>query len=238
MGWRDTLESLYKNRDWKTATAPEREAAVTDVIRVSALGAAAVSVTPVPLADVVMAMPMQAAMVVAVGHIKGREVSRTESFTIARELSTVIGTHMLARQAFVALSRILFPGMAGFLLAPWTFAITYAMGRVSEAYFDDPNAPQEKLKARFKEGLDDARKAFSKDAFMDFMKRMGKDAQDFATGEQAAPPSDGAAAGEATGERAGGKAPVRPTPPPNDKVVEADWEDASGPDEEDRKDVP
>lgn len=235
MGWRDTLEGLYKNRDWKAATAQEREAAVTDVIRVSSLGAAAVSVTPVPLADVVMALPMQAAMVVAVGHIKGREVSRTESFTIARELSTVIGTHMLARQAFVALSRLLFPGMAGFLLAPWTFAITYGMGRVAEAYFDDPNAPADKLKARFKEGLDDARKAFSKDVFLDFMKRMGKDAQDFASGEQAAAAPADTANAAPPGDT---QQKARKAPPASDKVVEADWEDASGPDPDDRKDVP
>ena len=98
------------------------------------------SVTPVPLADIVIALPMQAAMVVAIGHIKGRNIGKEESFTIARELSTVVGTHMLAKKAFIALSRLIFPGMAGFLMAPWTFGITYAMGRVSELYFDDPNA--------------------------------------------------------------------------------------------------
>ncbi|MBI5495266.1 MAG: DUF697 domain-containing protein [Deltaproteobacteria bacterium] len=214
MGWRDTLEGLYKNRDWKAATEAERKAAVTDVIRVSSFGAAAVSVTPVPLADVVMAMPLQAAMVVAIGYVKGRDISRTESFRIARELSTVVGTHMLARQAFVALSRIIFPGMAGFLLAPWTFGVTWAMGRVAEMYFDDPDAPAEKLKAAFKDALDDAKKAFSKEAFLDFMKRAGKEAQDFAHAEKDT-----------------GAASTPPAPPPPDKsgppprVVEAEWED-------------
>jgi uncharacterized protein (DUF697 family) len=229
VGWRETLEGLYKNRDWKHASGEDRTAAVTDVIRVSSFGAAAVSVTPVPLVDLVIAMPLQAAMVVAIGHIKGRDITREQSFTIARELSTVIGTHMLARQAFVALSRLLFPGMAGFLMAPWTFGVTYGMGRVSEMYFDDPNAPSEKLKARFKEALDDARKVFSKDAFMDFMKRAGQEAQDFAKGEGAPPPAAGTTPPPAP-------PPPAATPPPrSEKVVEADWEDAPS---DDHKDVP
>ena len=213
MGWKETLESLYRNRDWKSATPAERNKAVADVIQVSALGAAAVSVTPVPLADIVLALPMQAAMVVAIGHIKGRDISKEQSFTIARELSTVVGTHMLAKRAFIALSRIIFPGMAGFLLAPWTFGITYAMGRVSESYFDDPNAPSEVLKERFKDGLKDARKAFSKDAFMDFLKRRGKDAQEFAEKEKPADaPSTTPAADAVNAPQAG-------------KVVEADWDE-------------
>ncbi|MEW5855544.1 MAG: DUF697 domain-containing protein [Myxococcota bacterium] len=211
MGWRETLESLYKNRDWHAATVEERQRAITDVIQISAFGSAAVNVTPVPLADLVVALPLQGAMVVAIGHIKGRDISKEQSLKIARELSTVVGTHLLARQAFITLSRLLFPGMAGFLMAPWAFGVTYGMGRVAELYFEDPNAPGEALKERFKEGLKDARSVFSKDAFMDFMNRRGQDAKDFAESEKAP---------EATQEQ-----PAQPAEPP--KVVEAEWEEES-----------
>ena len=221
MGWKETLEGLYGSRDWKTATPEERTAAVTDIIQVSAFGSAAVSVTPVPLADIVIALPMQAAMVVAIGHIKGRNIGKEESFTIARELSTVVGTHMLAKKAFIALSRIIFPGMAGFLMAPWTFGITYAMGRVAELYFDDPNAPERVLKDKFTEALADARKVFSKEAFMDFMKRRGKDAQEYAQKE--APKEEAAKTPPASKPT-----PTEVTSPQAGKVVEADWEDAGG----------
>lgn len=245
MGWRETLEALYKNRDWKVATLPEREKAVADVIQVSSLAAAAVSATPVPLADVVLALPLQGAMVVAIGHIKGRDISKEQSLTIARELSTVVGTHMLAQRAFVALSRLVFPGMAGLLMAPWTFAVTYAMGRVSEMYFDDPNAPADAFKKRFAQGLDDARKAFSKDALLEFIKRQGREVEDFAKREAPpAPPSNGNAGPGSAGASAPKAQPGSPSgtstppggpskgpqtnPPPRapeaPRVVEADWD--------------
>lgn len=221
MGWRETLEGLYKSRDWRLASAQERDAAVTDLIQVSSLAAAAVSATPVPLADVVLALPLQAAMVVAVGHVKGRDVGREQSFTIARELSTVVGTHVLAQRAFIALSRVVFPGMAGLLMAPWTFAVTWAMGRVAELYFDDPKQPAEVFKKRFKEGLKDARKAFNKEALLDFIKRQGKDVEDFAKAEK--PPETTTPASETPA--AGQSSSPSPPPAPPPKVVEADWED-------------
>lgn len=218
MGWRETLEALYKNRDWNQATPDERSAAVAHVIQASSLAAAAVSATPVPLADLVLAMPLQAAMVVAVGHIKGRDISKEQSLTIARELSTVVGTHMLAQRAFVALSRLIFPGMAGLLMAPWTFAVTYGMGRVADLYFEDPNAPPEAFKQRFKQGLDDARKAFNKEALMDFIKRQGAEVKDYAQKEAApAEPSADAGTRPAPKESSGAPAPAT--------VVDAQWGD-------------
>jgi uncharacterized protein (DUF697 family) len=215
VGWKETLEGISQNRDWKAASPAARTQAVADVIHMSSLGAAAVSVTPVPLADLVIALPLQAAMVVAIGHIQGRDVTREESLKIARELSTVVGTHVLARRAFIALSRLLFPGMAGFLMAPWTYAVTYGMGRVAEMYFLDPHAPERELRERFKRGLDEARKLFSKDAFVDFMKGKGKDAQDFAKGETAKPPKT--------------DAPPAPHTSTAEPVVEAAWEDDKPP---------
>jgi uncharacterized protein (DUF697 family) len=208
MGWRETLEGLYRSRDWTQASAQDREKAVKDVIHMSSLGAAAVSVTPVPLVDLVVTLPLQGAMVMAVAHVKGRDLSKEESLTVARELGAVVGAHLVARQAFIALARLVFPGAGGLLAAPWAFAVTYGMGRVAEAYFDNPDAPGDALRDRFKQGMEDAKKAFSKDAFMDFMDGKGKEARDFAAGEKAAEPA--------------------PEERKDVRVVEAEWGDEGG----------
>ena len=115
----------------------------------------------------------------------------------------------VARQAFIALARLVLPGAGGLLAAPWAFAVTYGMGRVAELYFDNPAAPGDALKDRFKQGMEDAKGAFTKEAFMDFMDRKGKEAQDFASG---AGPS--------------GEAP--PEERKDVRVVEAEWEDDGG----------
>jgi uncharacterized protein (DUF697 family) len=169
MSWLDTLEEIRK-KDWSAATDAEREAPARDVVNICAYAGAATQVVPVPFVDLALLLPVHTVMVMTVGHIHNRKLSGAEAKRVVLELGTIAGLTFAGRAAINALLKFL-PGFGALLSVPATFALTWALGRVSIEYFSNPKVSREDLKKLFTEAVQEGKAAFSKEAFDRFRQK-------------------------------------------------------------------
>lgn len=145
MGYMDTLSRVMKG-DYGTASAEEKAAAVHEVIQVCAVAAAAVTIQPFPVADVVLLSPIQIAMVQAIGRIHGRTLDKK---TVLEILSTV-GASLVAQNVIMAAAKLI-PVLGSVIAMSMGYALTYAIGEVSDLYFKSGQAlSSSELKSRFR----------------------------------------------------------------------------------------
>jgi len=184
MGWLDTLKKAARGPARHDLSAAERKKAGRELVQMSALAAGAITLAPLPFVDFVAITPVQAAMVMAVGRVHGRELDLKEAKAVLVELASVCGAGLLARQVFTTATKFLLPGLGGVLSAPYAFAVTWAMGQVAIRYFEDPSA-RDALKAVFEDALAEGKRLFSREAVEEFRRKRGAEVDAFAAEEAA-----------------------------------------------------
>ena len=180
MSWLDTLEKV-RTRDFSKVSSEERDKTARDVINLCSYAVAVVSISPIPLSDLVLMLPIQTGMVVTVGHIYGRKVDQASAKELIIELGTTAGVGILARQGIKALV----PVFGAVLTIAPAFAFNWAMGRAAMEYFKHPGMSREVMKEVFKKAQTEAKSHFSKDAFDRFRKQNEQDIQAVANQPQA-----------------------------------------------------
>jgi uncharacterized protein (DUF697 family) len=175
MSWLDTLDEI-RTRDFSKVPAKERDRTARDVINMSSYAAALVAISPLPLTDVVLTLPLQTGMVMTVGHIYGRRVSKASAQELIFELAATAGVGLLARQGIKAL----IPVLGALLTVAPAFAANWAMGRVAMEYFKNPELNREALKEVFRRARKEGGSLFSKEAFDRFRKQNEKAVQEVA----------------------------------------------------------
>jgi uncharacterized protein (DUF697 family) len=166
MSWLDTLDEI-RTRDFSKVPAKERDKTARDVINMCSYAAALVAISPLPLTDVVLTLPIQTGMVMTVGHIYGRRVSKASAQDLIFELAATAGVGLLARQGIKAL----IPVLGAILTVVPAFAANWAMGRVAMEYFKNPALNREALKEVFRRAREEGGSIFSKDTFDRFRKQ-------------------------------------------------------------------
>lgn len=166
MSWLDTLDEI-RTRDFSKVPAKERDQTARDVINMSSYAAALVAISPLPLTDVVLTLPIQTGMVMTVGHIYGRRVSKASARELIFELAATAGVGLLARQGIKAL----IPVLGALLTVAPAFAANWAMGRVAMEYFKNPELNREAMKEVFRRAREEGGSLFSKDMFDRFRKQ-------------------------------------------------------------------
>ncbi len=170
MSWLDTLAQIRK-KDWSEATPEERLKAARTVVTMSSYGGAAASVVPIPLAEMAILIPIHTTMVMTIGHIFGRPVTKTEAKRVVLELGAVAGLSLAGRAAVSALRKLVLPALGGVIAAPMTFALTWGLGRVSMAYFDNPHLSRDELKKIFRDAVKEGKEAFSMETLERFRQK-------------------------------------------------------------------
>jgi uncharacterized protein (DUF697 family) len=178
MSWIDRLISAAK--PGKHLTGEQRRDAASTVVTMGSMGAAAVTYAPIPLSDFLVVTPVQASMVLAVGRVYGREMNIAQAEEILLELASVCGLSMLAQKSFATVSKLLLPGLGGFLAGPWAFTVTYGLGHVAIRYFEDKRATREALKSVFEDAMSRGKDEFSREKLEEFRKERGDEVIAFA----------------------------------------------------------
>jgi uncharacterized protein (DUF697 family) len=184
MSWLDTLDDI-RTRDFRKVSEKDRDKAARDVINMCSYAAALVAISPLPLTDVVLTLPIQTGMVATVGHIYGRKVTKATARDLILELGTTAGVGLLARQGIKALV----PVFGAILTVAPAFAANWAIGRVAMEYFKNPGLTRENLKEVFRRAKDEGSSLFSREGFERFRKQNAKSVEDVAkesTREEAA----------------------------------------------------
>jgi uncharacterized protein (DUF697 family) len=129
MSYVDTLGRVMGG-DYKDATAVEKALAVRDLVQVCSIAAGAVAVQPIPILDIALLAPIQIGMVQGIGRIHGYDLDRK---SVVEILST-FGASLVAQSVIMTAAKLLpFFGWAAAL--SMAYALTYAIGEVSDHYF-------------------------------------------------------------------------------------------------------
>ena len=129
MGYLDTVKRVTSG-NYESATEEERTAAVKEVIRVCAIGASAVTIQPFPVADVVLMSPIQIAMVQAIGKVHGHKLDKKAIV----EIISTFGASLVAQNLIMAAAKLI-PFLGSVVAMSMAYALTYAIGEVSDYYF-------------------------------------------------------------------------------------------------------
>lgn len=182
MSWLDTLDDIRK-RDFAEAKPSERDKAARDVINLASYACAVVSVSPIPFSDAVLMLPIQSAMVMTVGHIYGRRVTKKDAGQILTELGAAAGVGLVARQGIKAL----LPVVGALLTIPAAFAANWAIGRVAVEYFRSPGQGPEQLRKLYAAAKAEGESLFSPKKF-EWFRRRGTAAGDAAKADTSSAP--------------------------------------------------
>jgi uncharacterized protein (DUF697 family) len=166
MSWLDSLEEL-RSKDFRKVAPKERDKAARDVVNLCSYACAVVAVSPIPFSDAVLMLPIQATMVMTIGHIYGRKVTQAEAKDLLLEVGATAGVGMLARQGIKAL----LPLIGALLTIPAAFAANWGIGRVAMEYFKTPGVTSEHLKEIYRRAKDEGGALFSKESFEKFRQK-------------------------------------------------------------------
>ena len=146
----------------KNSDAPE-DIRVGKIITYTAATCGALAMAnPLPLSDFFVLTPIQCVMVANIGKIKGFELSMERSKEIIFEMLTTVGWGLLAQHMIVSAYKTFLPFLGGALSFPLVYGFTYAIGQISDYYFDnkrsgkeiDKKVFQEIWKQLYKQGVD------------------------------------------------------------------------------------
>jgi len=142
------LETLRRvmDGDYENASQAEKDGAVRDVIQVCSIAAAAVTIQPVPLLDTALVAPIQIGMVQAIGRVHGYKLDRKSIL----EILGTFGASLVAQNVIMAAAKLI--PFAGFLITTsMAYALTWAIGEVSDHYFrNGRGVPEGELRDMFK----------------------------------------------------------------------------------------
>lgn len=113
-----------------------REENAEEVIKSAAMLSGAVSIEPLPFADMLLLTPLQAKMVLHIGKIYGFDITPERSAEIAKELGVTVAYGMAARQFMRGVAKIALPVVGGVVTAPLVYGWTFALGRMAQTYFE------------------------------------------------------------------------------------------------------
>ncbi len=128
-GYADTIGRVM-NGDFSEADEATRQDAARKLVTVCSAAAAAVTIQPLPLLDAALISPIQIVMVQGIGHVYGYRLDRK---SIVEMLST-FGASIVAQNVMMAAGKLI-PFVGWAMAASMAYALTYAIGEVSHAYF-------------------------------------------------------------------------------------------------------
>ena len=125
----DTIRRVMDG-DFTASSEEEKEEATKDVIQMCAAAAAAVTIQPIPFMDTALLAPIQIAMVQAIGRVHGHSLDKKSVL----EMLSTFGASIVAQNVIIAASKFV-PFLGWAVSISMSFALTYAIGEVSDHYF-------------------------------------------------------------------------------------------------------
>lgn len=147
MSYAQTLKRVMEG-DFGSASTEEKANAVREVIQVCSIAAGAVTVQPIPFVDTALLAPIQIAMVQAIGRVHGHKLDKKSVL----EILSTLGASIVAQNVIMAAAKFV-PFLGWVVTISMAYALTYAIGEVSDLYFktgrgvapDDMKAMFEKI---------------------------------------------------------------------------------------------
>jgi uncharacterized protein (DUF697 family) len=131
--------------DYTDASEDEKTRAVKELVQVCSVAAGAVTFQPFPLVDTVLITPIQIGLVQGIGKIHGYKLD-TKSIL---EMFGTFGASIVAQNLIMAAAKLI-PFVGWVITISMGYALTWAVGEVSDHYFRNGRRVDEaELKAMF-----------------------------------------------------------------------------------------
>ncbi|MBD3794134.1 MAG: hypothetical protein IE889_08300 [Campylobacterales bacterium] len=136
------------------------EQKVSRITHIACATCAGVAIQPIPFADIFVLTPIQAYFASRIAAIHGVPISESDVSDWIKEIISIVGMGIIAQQIAISIWKVVAFGVGGMLTIPLVYGLTYAVMKVSDAYFT-AKAKNEKLndeqikaiwRAAFKEG--------------------------------------------------------------------------------------
>ncbi|MBC8068057.1 MAG: DUF697 domain-containing protein [Deltaproteobacteria bacterium] len=141
------LETMKRvlDGDYTDASEEEKTRAVKELVQVCSVAAGAVTFQPFPLVDTVLITPIQIGLVQGIGKIHGYKLD-TKSIL---EMLGTFGASIVAQNLIMAAAKLI-PFVGWVITISMGYALTWAVGEVSDHYFRNGRRVDEaELKAMF-----------------------------------------------------------------------------------------
>ena len=115
----------------------------------AATACSAIAATPIPVADILPITSLQIGMIMGIGYIAGKDMSKKTATEFLSALGVNVGVGFALRQGARALVKFVFPGAGNVISAGVAFAGTWGIGEAAIAYFIDQTSVEE-AKSKFK----------------------------------------------------------------------------------------
>jgi uncharacterized protein (DUF697 family) len=140
----DTIKRVM-NGDFEHATEEEKQRAVKDVIQICSTAAAAVTIQPIPFMDMVLLSPIQIALVQSIARVYGHSLDKKSVL----EILSTFGASLVTQGVIMSAAKFV-PFIGWLVTTSMAYALTYAVGEVSDHYFKNGRGvPTEDLKTMF-----------------------------------------------------------------------------------------
>lgn len=141
----ETLKRVLEG-DYDEATEEEKTKAVRELVQVCSVAAGALTIQPIPLLDSALIAPVQIGLVQGIGRIHGYK--DLDNKAVLEMLST-FGASIVAQNVIMAAAKLI-PFFGWVITISMAYALTWAIGEVSDHYFrNGRNVDEEELKAMF-----------------------------------------------------------------------------------------
>ncbi|RJF73902.1 DUF697 domain-containing protein [Deinococcus cavernae] len=134
------IKQLLDNFNFDVDPQLSNDENAEQVIKSAAMLSGAVSVEPIPFADILLITPVQVKMVLHIGKIYGFDITPERAAEIAQELGATVAYGLAARQVMRGLAKMALPVIGGLITAPAVYGWTFALGRLAQNYFERKRA--------------------------------------------------------------------------------------------------
>ena len=117
---------------------------VSRITHIACATCAGIAIQPIPFADIFVLTPIQAYFASRIAAIRGVPVSESDAADWIKELIGIVGMGIIAQQMAIGIWKMVTFGLGGVLTIPLVYGLTYAVMKVSDAYFS-AKARNEKL---------------------------------------------------------------------------------------------
>ena len=143
------LETLKRVLDgnYDDATEQEKADAVRELITVCSVAAGAVTIQPIPFVDTALIAPIQIGLVQGIGKIHGYQLDKKSIL----EILSTFGASIVAQNLIMAAAKLI-PFFGWVFTISMAYALTWAIGEVSDHYFrNGRQVDEDELRTMFKQ---------------------------------------------------------------------------------------
>jgi uncharacterized protein (DUF697 family) len=137
----DSLLEIVRKKLKQNITQIENRSDLTEeekislIVKTFSATCAAIAIQPIPFADIFILTPIQAYMGSRIGAIRGLPISERKVKEIIKEIGGIVGLGLLAQQLVISGYKTFIPFLGAITTIPIVYGMTYAIGKVIDAYF-------------------------------------------------------------------------------------------------------